>query len=250
MKSRGEAADAKYDSYVEHPRFGCRPRLTGLNPDPSHPDVSLHWRATTGDELQRAFRKKLGELSAKDLSELGAFLRTRLTPLSAAEQLREDLAAQAEQSPRIAGTAVEADTTKQNRPTTPVTHYFDLERVCRCCSRPFIFFAEEQKHWYEVLGFRLEVDCVLCHPCRKREQSLAAKRAVYERLLKSKTRDWKENLQLAKCAVVLVEAGIFHHRVGERMRALLKTVPPEEQARPSYQNLLGRLKALAGQTPR
>ena len=41
-----------------------------------------------------------------------------------------------------------------------MTHYFDAKRVCRKCERPFLFFAEEQKYWYEDLRFPLEADCL------------------------------------------------------------------------------------------
>lgn len=225
MKARHKAFDSKYDKYVEHPRYGRRPHYTGLNPDPYDIlHVHLHSNATNIHEVQSVyahlFGKRLGFL--KDLEAL--------TP---------------KKLPRIAGTAIKADPSKQNRPTVPVTHYYDIERVCRNCRRQFIFFAEEQKHWYEELGFRLEVDCVLCPPCRKREQSLAAKRADYERLVKSKNRDRRENLQMANYAVTLAEAGVFSLRVVERMRGALKTVPPEGRERPSYKKLLARLKAVS-----
>lgn len=228
VRARDKAFDSKYDKYVEHPRYGRRPHYTGLNPDPYDIlHVHLHSNATNIHELQKIhvhlFGKRDGLLKGLEA----------ITP----EELR-----------RIAGTAILANPSKQNRPTVPVTHYYDIECVCRNCRRQFIFFAEEQKHWYEELGFRLEVDCVLCPPCRKREQSLAAKRATYERLLKSKTRDWRKNLQMVNYAVTLVEAGVFKARVVERMRAAIKTVPVEERDKPSYRKLVARMKEISGQT--
>ena len=227
MKSRDQAFDKKYDTYVEHPRFGRSPRYTGLNPDPYSVAVQLHWNATNVHESQR----KLVRLTGKRLGYLKDVEAITPTEL-----------------PRIAGTAIVADPSKQNSPTVPVTCYYDLERVCRSCTRPFIFFAEEQKHWYEVLRFRLDVDCVLCPPCRKREQFLAKNRAEYERLVKAKDRDWKGNMQLAKCALALIESGIFNRRVIQRVRASLKTVPVEERDRPSYQSLVVRAKAISDQS--
>ncbi len=224
MKSRDKAFDKKYDSYVEHPRFGRRPRHTGLNPNPYSPDVDLHSNATNIHEIQERAVRLTGERLGF-LKDLEAMTPRRL--------------------PRIAGTAVKAEPSKQNRPTVPVTHYYDVEHVCRNCRRPFIFFAEEQKHWYEVLGFRLDVDCVRCPPCRKREQALARKRAKYERLLKARNRDWKDNLKLAECAVTLVEAGLFKLRVVDQVRASLKTIPLEERAKPGYQKLIARVKVIS-----
>lgn len=227
VKARDKAFDSKYDKYVEHPRYGRRPHYTGLNPNPYDVlHVHLHSNATNIHEIQRnyvqLFGKRLGFL--KDLEAV--------TP----KEIR-----------RIPGTAIKADPSKQNRPTIPVTHYYDIECDCRSCRRQFIFFAEEQKHWYEELGFRLEVDCVLCPPCRKRVQSLATKRAAYERLVKSKNRDWRENLQMVNYAVSLSEEGVFSRRVVERMRAALKTVPAEERDRPSYKKLIARIKAISEQ---
>ena len=68
---------------------------------------------------------------------------------------------------RIPDTAILADITRQHPATVHVTHYYDVKRVCRDCKRQFLFFAEEQKYWYEELGFRLEADCVRCCDCRK-----------------------------------------------------------------------------------
>lgn len=226
VKARDKAFESKYDKYAEHPRFGHRPRRTGLNPDPYDASVNLHYNATNLDEIRRRLLLLTGE-DLPNAKQLEPFWPKGL--------------------PRISGTAVKAEPAKQNKPTVPVTHYFDVERVCRRCSQPFIFFAEEQKHWYEELGFRLEVDCVLCHPCRKREQSLAAKRAAYERLVKSKSRDWRETLQMVNFAVSLSEEGVFSGRVVERMRAALKSVPAEERDRPSYKNLIARIKAISEQ---
>src|SRR5262245_27545254 len=98
----------EFDYYVDHPRYGQRPRITGLHPiepatfEPGRPYVIFHWHSSESD--------------------------------------------------RIANTAIKADVSLQHITTMPVTHYFDLKRVCQDCRRPFLFFAAEQKHWYEELG--------------------------------------------------------------------------------------------------
>jgi len=71
---------------------------------------------------------------------------------------------------RVPGTAIEADLERQTPATFPVTHYFDERRICRDCGRRFLFFAAEQKYWYEERGFPLDSDCVRCPPCRKKRQ--------------------------------------------------------------------------------
>lgn len=159
-------------NYVDHPRFGRRPRLTGLNPqtDLTTGKPFLHWNA----------------------------------------------------SARIPHTAIEADLTRQSRATVAVTHYYDVKRTCRECGRPFIFFAEEQKHWYEELGLPLEADCVRCVPCRKRQHGIAAKRERYEELFHVPARTADQHLEMAECCLSLIEAGVFTDRQAERVRALLK----------------------------
>jgi hypothetical protein len=223
MKPPDKAFDKKYDTYVEHPRYGRRPRFTALNPDPSDPVVNLHWNATNVHEIQKRTKRILGK-------KLGF-----LTPL---ERITP------RESPRIAGTAIRADPTRQKSPTVPVTHYYDLEKICRNCKRPFIFFAEEQQYWYETMRFPLEADCVRCPECRKKERYLARNRATYETLAADKNRDWRANLKMAGCALVLVEHGVFRDRVVERIKSLLKSVPEEERQKNTYQDLVNRVKQL------
>ena len=223
MKSRAKAFSTKYDAYVEHPRYGKRPHSTGLNPNPYDLKVRLHPNATNVHELQkraiRVFGKKLDFM----------------TPLEKFTPRELD---------RISGTAIKADPSLQNHPTVPVTHYFDVERVCRDCKRHFIFFAEEQKYWYETLKFPLDSDCVRCPKCRKTERFLARTRATYERLAGTTIRNWKENLTMAGSALTLIENGIFGNRVIQTVRRLLKTIPETERTQSEYLDLAMRLKQL------
>jgi len=226
MKSRDKVFDKKYDAYVEHPRYGKRPRFTALNPDPYAPGVKLHGNATNVHELQKRTRRILG----KDFW----FMREveKMTPA---------------ELPRISGTARKADPSKQNSPTVPVTHYYDVERICRCCKRPFIFFAEEQQYWYETLQFPLEADCVRCPDCRSSERFLAQNRSSYEKLAIAAKRSWNDNLKMVGCAVTLVEHGVFGGRVIQRIKGLLKSVPEPERSKETYQSLVARIRQLGEQ---
>ena len=223
MKPRLKRPADKYDAYVEHPRYGRQPRHTGLNPDPDAPEVHLHWNATNSLEIQKRTARILGKSS-----EFTARLEA-ITP---------------RELPRLAGTAIQADPARQSRATIPVTHYYDVEKICRNCRRHFIFFAEEQKHWYEELRFPLEADCVRCPECRKKEQFLARNRSTYEKLAATTKRDWRDNAKMAGCALTLVEHGIFRDRVLQRVAALLKTIPEAEREGKEHQDLLGRLREL------
>lgn len=125
---------------------------------------------------------------------------------------------------RIPNTAIAADVTKQTRATVPVTHYYDVERQCQDCQRMFIFFAVEQKHWYEVLQFGLDSDCVRCVPCRKQQQGIAQLRDQYATLSHEPDRDERQSLTMAECCLSLIENGIFTDKQCQRVRSLINSV--------------------------
>jgi hypothetical protein len=54
-KHHADAQDNAYDSFVDHPRYGRRPHITGLNPQPFHDGVHLHWNSQTYQELKAAY---------------------------------------------------------------------------------------------------------------------------------------------------------------------------------------------------
>lgn len=143
---------------------------------------------------------------------------------------------------RIPNTAIVANGSKQNFTTMPVSHYFDVKRTCHDCSRPFLFFAEEQKYWYEELGFPLDADCVRCVPCRKQEQGIAQKRQRYEELFHAPSLTEEESLEMAECCMSLIEASVFSPRQHERVRMLLNRVPDLPHHEQRRQELLARLR--------
>lgn len=194
LKEADDRMKRKYADYVEHPRFGRYPHVTGLNPqsDFTTGKPFLHWNAAE----------------------------------------------------RIPNTAVEADLSRQPRATVPVTHYYDVKRECRDCGRPFIFFAQEQKHWYEELGLPLEADCVRCVPCRKRQHGIAAKRERYEELFHIVERTADENAEMAECCLSLIEEGVFSTRQAEHVRQLLKQAEAQGGATKACEDLRKRLAVL------
>lgn len=66
--------------------------------------------------------------------------------------------------------ALLADTSKQHYCLYPRKYYVDIAKVCRDCQRPFLFFAKQQQHWFETLGFYVDADCVRCSDCRRVKQ--------------------------------------------------------------------------------
>lgn len=120
-----------------------------------------------------------------------------------------------------------ADTSKQNFSVFPRECYVDMRKTCRSCRRPFIFFAAEQKHWFEVLQFYVDADCVHCPECRV--QRIAAKRACQRYssliLLAKPTQD--ELQQLVDASLLLHAQGTLksRDRLGQLKNAALRLIP-------------------------
>lgn len=189
-----------YSQFVEHPRYGRRPRITGLNPDGGHHGVHFHWHSS---------RKQ-----------------------------------------RIPDTAIKANLGRQKWFVYPVTHYFDVKRQCRDCGRPFLFFAEEQRHWYEKLGFSINADCVRCPICRKKTQGIARLRERYVELLRVPKRNIEQTLELADCCLSLINKGAFTAKQFQYVRRTLNQVPKDHRKHESYLRLRARMKELEEKTSR
>ncbi len=185
-------------SFVSHPRYGRKPRITGLDPEPDlvTGSVYLHWHSPEGVRIPR--------------------------------------------------TAIRANLSRQTPATVPVTHYFDSVRTCRDCGRQFLFFAAEQKVWYEELGFPLESDCVRCVSCRRSRREIERQRRRYEELFHVPQRTTEEDLELAEIAITLAEAGLFGKRQLERVRALLQRL----SAHPRREGLRERVRRIEGGGPK
>jgi hypothetical protein len=185
--------------------------------------VHLHWNATTHHEIVAQFESVTG----------------KRWPYG-------DFSAYCDRTRRIPNTAIPADLTAQTPATVPVTHYFDLERQCRDCGRSFIFFAEEQKHWYERLGFGLESDCVQCVDCRKKRQGMARQREIYESLFHVANKTEEQALEMAEACLSLIEDHVFTTRQTERVRMLLNSIPEDADTRkrPRYTRLVQRVVAV------
>ena len=215
MKKRPRMDD--YAEHVEHPRYGKAPRFTGLDPDPNSFAVRLHWNTRYSTETQlRQMERLLGRRPT--FPDDG----TRMVP----------------------GTAVAADLSRQVPATMPVTHYYDLDKLCRDCGRRFIFFAEEQKHWYEELGFSLQADAVRCPRCRKRLQQVARLRRRYEQLSRATARTTEQTFEMADCCLRLIEEAVFLPRQTERVRMLLNRIPEDRRADKRCLDLRARVLAV------
>lgn len=144
----------------------------------------------------------------------------------------------------IPGTGIPALTSRQSRSMFPLPVYFDVDSKCRDCGRRFLFFAAEQKHWYETLEIPLEASCVRCPECRRWRHHLRARHRRYEELLGLSGRSLEQSLELVDCALTLVEAGIFQNKVFQRMRAVLNSLPAAERDDHRVQQRRSQLQAL------
>lgn len=217
MKNRPHMED--YAQHVEHPRYGRAPRFTGLDPNPKSPNVHLHWNTVPEHDREERLRMVERSLGFRPAEFDDG---TRMVP----------------------GTAIEADLSRQTPWTLrPVTHYYDLDKVCKDCGRRFIFFAEEQKRWYEELRLPLETSAVRCPPCRKRQRHIARKRERYEQLIHLPGRSAEETLEMADCCLTLIEEAVFHARQTEHVRMLLNRVAEHKPSDPQYLDLTVRLHA-------
>jgi len=99
--------------------------------------------------------------------------------------------------------AIPADISKQNYTTSPRRLYVDIEVRCVDCDRDFIFYALEQKYWYEELGFYIDADCTKCIDCRNKDKKIREQKARYEELITKKERTTTEIKELKDIAFEL-----------------------------------------------
>lgn len=145
-------------------------------------------------------------------------------------------------------TAIKADMTRQNFSVTGRPFYVDMLRQCRTCGRGFVFYAREQLHWYEVLKFNIEADCVDCPECRRSSQQL---RRRFQRYSANVSREQLDNRALATLvgdAVDLWRAGVLRDEQRlRRLRNLARRQIPKSTATASIEELITELASAEDQ---
>ena len=139
----------------------------------------------------------------------------------------------------IPNTGIKADTSKQHGSAIPIYVYYDVLKSCVDCRRPFIFFAEEQRHWFETLGFANDANCIRCVECRKKQQADERLNSEYQRLLEKEQKDWEDYHDLASAALDLYEIGRFKRL--EKVRYFFNKIPGTEGHRIRVQKLEDRI---------
>lgn len=124
-------------------------------------------------------------------------------------------------------TVLLADTNKQNYAVFPREYYVDALRTCRVCHRPFIFFALEQRYWFETLRFFVDADCVLCPACRRESRAIQRRLRRYSDLFARADASRKELMFMVDDAIYLLERGVLKNlsSVGAAKNRALKTIP-------------------------
>jgi hypothetical protein len=138
-------------------------------------------------------------------------------------------------------TVLPADTEKQNYALYPRKYYVDVERTCRTCHRPFLFFAKEQRYWFETLRLFVDADCVLCLECRRKSRTMQRRLRRYSDLCAKSTPSRKELMFMVDDAIFLVECGVLKNlgNVGAVKNRAVKAIPEY----PDLQRLAAALKA-------
>ncbi|MBB1384664.1 zinc-ribbon domain containing protein [Pseudoalteromonas sp. SG45-5] len=106
-------------------------------------------------------------------------------------------------------TVILADIEKQNYAIYPRTLYVDIEVQCGACSRAFIFFAQEQQYWFEVLGFWVDSHCTHCFGCRKHARYILTLRKRYDMLANAANKTVSEKTEHKALAKTLYCLGII-----------------------------------------
>jgi hypothetical protein len=143
-------------------------------------------------------------------------------------------------------TALRADLSVQRYAVFPRPYYVDMLKTCIECGRAFIFYAREQRHWYETLGFYVDVDCVRCVECRRKQH--AAKRHM-ERYAELQARDSlsrKEMMHFVDDCIFLFQQGKLKNlsHLGRIKNTALQQIP-EYAGTTTLQRLLQSARTIA-----
>ncbi|MEM9783848.1 MAG: zinc-ribbon domain containing protein [Pseudomonadota bacterium] len=123
-------------------------------------------------------------------------------------------------------TAIRADLTRQNYGFSPRRCYVDIAERCRSCGREFLWFALEQKHWFEELGFFIDAQCHHCQDCRHISHKLRERRQAYDALIAKADKTTAEWERLERLGKALWDAGAI-----TKPETLLKSRMPKRLRR-------------------
>ena len=146
------------------------------------------------------------------------------------------------------GSALLADISKQNYALYPRRYYVDIVNSCRDCKRNFIFFAREQRYWFETLRFQVEAECVRCSECRRAAHVIQRRLARYSALAALSTPSRKQLMVTVDDAIFLLAEGVLRDldKIGRLKNMALKTAP-EFEGTALLANALAAARSRTGQ---
>jgi len=123
-------------------------------------------------------------------------------------------------------TRIAADPEKQHY-VFPQTFYVDVLKRCLDCRRQFIFFAREQRYWYESLKFPTDADCVRCPECRAEQHELKRRFQRYSELAALENLEQKQLIELISDAIYLWRQGLLQNEQTSRKlrNRAMKSIP-------------------------
>ena len=107
--------------------------------------------------------------------------------------------------------AIKADISKQKYCVCPRHWYINAIFTCSRCGQDFTFSAEEQRFWYEELGFYVDSLPRQCRECRSEERTLKALRQEYDcKVASALSRESSPEAKARLVAVIdaLVDGGV------------------------------------------
>lgn len=145
---------------------------------------------------------------------------------------------------------------------SPYAWRYYVDRLCRCvdCYRPFIFYAVEQRLWFERLGFHVESHAVRCTSCRRSVRKVKQRRDRIEGYLAALkdmpgplTRDVLSDAELRSLAtdlLALAEIGAIKrlHLLNRLRRAMLERLERSDDQ--AFDALVKRIDKLSGPSKR
>jgi len=131
------------------------------------------------------------------------------------------------------GSAVPADTERQNCSICPRHWYVDTIFPCDRCGSEFAFTAAEQRVWYEEYGFWIDSLPKHCLGCRRGLRDLKAARQEYDRCVENALQagDLELKKRLAGVIDQLYElGGELPPRINENRKRLARQIARSDQS--------------------
>ncbi|WP_426166236.1 zinc-ribbon domain containing protein [Pseudoduganella sp. R-31] len=146
-------------------------------------------------------------------------------------------------------TALRADVSVQLYTIYPRPYYVDMLKTCEDCSRTFIFYAREQRYWYETLGFCIDADCVRCVECRRKQHAAKRRMDRYAELQARDALSRKEMMYFVDDCIFLFQQGKLKNlsHLGRIKNAALRQIP-EYDGTQALQRLLQSARTIANLT--